>query len=202
MKKHLLLIVALLISVSLTSRAQTSSSTEISTATRPLVHMFGVEVQNHFGEAAVKFSANDIQRTANAGLVLNAFYERGQLFRIRGEAGVGTYSFPETATEAASNMLGYHAEAMVGYPFCAFKERTYILGYYGVGIIKAPEYKVVPRMLFDFRLSHYLTGKIALNLTLRSDFFNDFLTGDKEKAKAKKDPEMCIALGAGISFML
>ena len=119
----------------------------------------------------------------------NVFYERGSMFRLKFEAGATMIQGP-TDTDATRNVPAIGGTVLVGYPFVGFKQRTYVLGYFGVGLAAAPYYGLFGKALFELRLSHYITNTLGLNAMVR---FSNY---------AAQEGDLPVSIGAGLSYML
>lgn len=156
----------------------------------PLPQIVGVDFMYPQTPGTIKrVSKDDKEFLVTTTYAANVFYERGSMFRLKFEAGATMIQGP-TDTDATRNVPAIGGTVLVGYPFVGFQQRTYVLGYFGVGLAGAPSYGLFGRMLFDLRLSHYISNRLGLNALAR---FSSY---------AGLEGDLPISIGAGLSYML
>ena len=159
--------------------------------------LVGFDVQYPGATSPLILSSHGEETICNAGLSANVFYERGSLFRFKVEAGATMLS-PADA-ESLKSVPSFGATVLVGYPFFGIKRRTYILGYFGAGLAVAPQYGFNHKMLFEFRLSHYITSRLGVNALARLNGYGDSLLAPRS---SKNIGAPVFAFGAGLSYQL
>lgn len=139
-----------------------------------------------------KTSKDGVDYILTASYGANVFYERGSRFRFKFETGATMVSGPGE-NDVTRTVPAVGGTIMLGYPFVGFQQRTYVLGYLGVGIAAAPYFGLLGKGVFEFKLSHYFTNMLALNVMLRSVSYVNHVEGYRD---------IPVSVGVGFSYML
>ena len=131
----------------------------------PTVHMAGVIAGYSMGDPVLLDSENNL--TGQFGYSVQAFYERGEHFKLKLEGGVSQVSLTRGEEQVASGFCPT-VSLLGGIRFNLIEPKTSIKLYLGGGAYQAPELGFKFRVIADFGVAHYLTPFLALVGSVRS----------------------------------